>query len=293
MTIPGPCHSRAAGQFPAGRPGAVGGLGREEEVAVTSTRGPAPRAAPGPGAQQWPARFPPPSASDPILVHRVTFEAPGSSAIRRIPHPGGTETRRLVIRARDQARGRPDQLDVACPGRRDTPQRASGGLRIDGVLSDAAGRQHFIERGRRDWASFFEACGDDPVIEEVARLLESSTVARRHPPHRAPPACPSPDAGLAKRYGLRWDLLVMRRGATTPRSPSSSSRWWRTPGARLRPAARLRGRSVQPRHVRGGGRAVRLHPLGLLRVAQRGPTRRRAPTRRAPAAGGRPSGRRA
>ena len=41
---------------------------------------------------------------------------------------------------------------------------------IDGVLSDAAGRQHFLERGRRDWTAFFEACGDDPVIEEIARL---------------------------------------------------------------------------------------------------------------------------
>ena len=28
---------------------------------------------------------------------------------------------------------------------------------IDGVLSDAAGRQHFLERGKRDWTSFFEA----------------------------------------------------------------------------------------------------------------------------------------
>jgi len=43
---------------------------------------------------------------------------------------------------------------------------------IDGVLSDAAGRQHFIEQGNRDWSAFFEACGDDPVIEEIARLLE-------------------------------------------------------------------------------------------------------------------------
>jgi phosphoglycolate phosphatase-like HAD superfamily hydrolase len=43
---------------------------------------------------------------------------------------------------------------------------------IDGVLSDAEGRQHYIEHGRRDWHAFFEACGDDPVIEEIARLLE-------------------------------------------------------------------------------------------------------------------------
>ncbi len=38
---------------------------------------------------------------------------------------------------------------------------------IDGVLSDAVTRQHYIEAPRRDWRGFFEACGDDPVIEEV------------------------------------------------------------------------------------------------------------------------------
>ena len=43
---------------------------------------------------------------------------------------------------------------------------------IDGVLSDAAGRQHFLEWGRRDWDAFFDACGDDPLVGEVARLLE-------------------------------------------------------------------------------------------------------------------------
>ena len=44
---------------------------------------------------------------------------------------------------------------------------------MDGVLSDAASRQHYIEGpGRRDWHAFFEACGDDPLIEEVAALLD-------------------------------------------------------------------------------------------------------------------------
>ena len=43
---------------------------------------------------------------------------------------------------------------------------------VDGVLSDAVGRQHFIERGRRDWDAFFEACGDDPIIGELVRVLE-------------------------------------------------------------------------------------------------------------------------
>ncbi|MHB8220303.1 MAG: phosphatase domain-containing protein [Acidimicrobiales bacterium] len=82
---------------------------------------------------------------------------------------------------------------------------------IDGVLSDAAGRQHFIERGRRDWSAFFEACGDDPVIEEVARLVELldpalAVVLLTGRPLRVRPQT----RAWLDRYGLRWDLLVMR-----------------------------------------------------------------------------------
>ena len=82
---------------------------------------------------------------------------------------------------------------------------------IDGVLSDAAGRQHFIERGRRDWDAFFEACGEDPLVAEVARLLELLddelvVVLLTGRPLRVRPQTL---AWLA-RYGLRWDLLVMR-----------------------------------------------------------------------------------
>jgi len=39
-------------------------------------------------------------------------------------------------------------------------------------LSDAAGRQHYLETPRQDWRSFFDACGEDRVIEEVRTLLE-------------------------------------------------------------------------------------------------------------------------
>jgi len=82
---------------------------------------------------------------------------------------------------------------------------------IDGVLSDAAGRQHFIEHGRRDWSAFFEACGDDPVIEEVARLVELldpalAVVLLTGRPLRVRPQT----RAWLDRYGLRWDLLVMR-----------------------------------------------------------------------------------
>ena len=82
---------------------------------------------------------------------------------------------------------------------------------IDGVLSDATSRQHFIERGRRDWGAFFEACGDDPVIEEVARLVELldpslTVVLLTGRPLRVQPQT----LAWLERYGLRWDLLVMR-----------------------------------------------------------------------------------
>jgi hypothetical protein len=84
---------------------------------------------------------------------------------------------------------------------------------IDGVLSDAAGRQHFLDsgQGRRDWAAFFEACGDDPVVEEIARLLELldpslAVILLTGRPHRVQ----SQTLAWLERYGLRWDLLVMR-----------------------------------------------------------------------------------
>jgi hypothetical protein len=80
---------------------------------------------------------------------------------------------------------------------------------IDGVLADAAGRQHFLDWG--DWRSFFDAVGADPVINEIERLLElldSSLliVLVTGRPRRIQ------DQTLAwlERYGIRWDLLVMR-----------------------------------------------------------------------------------
>lgn len=82
---------------------------------------------------------------------------------------------------------------------------------LDGVLSDAAGRQHYLEWPQRDWDAFFEACGDDQVIDEVARLLDLldpdlGVVLLTARPLRVQPQT----LGWLRRYGLRWDLLVMR-----------------------------------------------------------------------------------
>ena len=82
---------------------------------------------------------------------------------------------------------------------------------LDGVLSDAASRQHFVEGGRGDWEAFFEACGDDQLIEEVARLLELldpglPVVLLTGRPVRVR----AQTLAWLERYGLRWDVLIMR-----------------------------------------------------------------------------------
>ncbi len=82
---------------------------------------------------------------------------------------------------------------------------------MDGVLSDAAGRQHYLEWPYRDWEAFFQACGDDPVIDEVARLLDvighdHHIVLLTARPIRVQPQT----LAWLERYELRWDLLIMR-----------------------------------------------------------------------------------
>jgi len=62
---------------------------------------------------------------------------------------------------------------------------------IDGVLSDAVGRQHFIEE-----------------IERLLELLESSlqVILLTGRPLRVRPQT----LAWLERYGLRWDVLIMR-----------------------------------------------------------------------------------
>ena len=82
---------------------------------------------------------------------------------------------------------------------------------IDGVLSDAASRQHYIEAGRRNWNAFFDACGDDPLIEEVARLLHLLDPGLRIVLLTGRPIRVQPQTlAWLRRYELRWDVLIMR-----------------------------------------------------------------------------------
>jgi phosphoglycolate phosphatase-like HAD superfamily hydrolase len=82
---------------------------------------------------------------------------------------------------------------------------------MDGVLSDATGRQHFLEGPAMHWDDFFAACGDDPLIEASARLAELIDPSLRLVLLTARPMRVRPQTlAWLERHGLRWDLLVMR-----------------------------------------------------------------------------------
>ncbi|HEY8080775.1 MAG TPA: hypothetical protein VIE15_01715 [Acidimicrobiales bacterium] len=96
---------------------------------------------------------------------------------------------------------------------RDTPLGAQRSVifDVDGVLADAQGRQHHLEWDRRDWDAFFDACAEDPVVEEVQTLLslldrELLVLLVTARPQRVR------DLTLSwlDHHELRWDLLVMR-----------------------------------------------------------------------------------
>ena len=83
---------------------------------------------------------------------------------------------------------------------------------MDGVLSDATNRQHFLEgSGRKDWKGFFDACGEDALIEDVALLIDLLdrdlvVVLLTGRPLRVQPQT----IEWLERHEPRWDLLVMR-----------------------------------------------------------------------------------
>jgi hypothetical protein len=95
---------------------------------------------------------------------------------------------------------------------------------IDGVLADAAGRQHLLfgQGGRKNWKAFFEAAGDDALIEEVARLTELLDpelcvvllTAR-------PTTIQNVTSTWLGQHDVRWDLLVMRSAGDFRASPDA------------------------------------------------------------------------
>jgi hypothetical protein len=82
---------------------------------------------------------------------------------------------------------------------------------MDGVLSDATRRQYLVARPRRDWDAFFDACGEDELIDDVASLLHVIDPTIRVVLLTARPVRVRPQTlGWLERHDLRWDLLIMR-----------------------------------------------------------------------------------
>ena len=100
------------------------------------------------------------------------------------------------------------------------PGRAVG-FDLDGVLSDATRRQHYLEWPRRDWETFFAECGEDELIAEVARVLECLDDGLRIVLLTARPIrVQAQTLAWLQRYELRWDLLVMRDWGDYMAAPS-------------------------------------------------------------------------
>ena len=82
---------------------------------------------------------------------------------------------------------------------------------LDGVISDAAHRQHFLKRTERDWDGFFSACTEDPPIISGVKLIN---VLNKY--HKTiiltarPKSVQSETVDWLKRHCVVWDVLIMR-----------------------------------------------------------------------------------
>ena len=82
---------------------------------------------------------------------------------------------------------------------------------VDGVLADAAHRQFLVTGARRNWKLFFEMCGKDDLIEEVANMAHMLDPAMQIILCTARPSIVAEETlAWLDRHGVRWDLLIMR-----------------------------------------------------------------------------------
>lgn len=82
---------------------------------------------------------------------------------------------------------------------------------VDGVLADASNRQHFLKGVDPDWTGFFDACHQDPLIPESAKLLDlidpKYTIILMT---GRPTAVQQKTLDWLEHFSLRWDMLIMR-----------------------------------------------------------------------------------
>ncbi|HAQ24039.1 MAG: hypothetical protein CL467_07625 [Acidimicrobiaceae bacterium] len=107
---------------------------------------------------------------------------------------------------------------------------------VDGVLSDASGRQHLLSGVDRKWEAFFEASIDDPPIPEGIALSTALAAGlgfdqgagyaagcgKQRPTvllTARPARLVHTTVAWLERHNVRWDLLVMRVDGDNRSSP--------------------------------------------------------------------------
>ncbi len=83
---------------------------------------------------------------------------------------------------------------------------------IDGVLSDASGRQHYLLGENKEWWNFFEAAiGDPPIVESIQlvdRLTQNHTVILLT---ARPKRLTEITVNWLSQNNIHWDALEMRQ----------------------------------------------------------------------------------
>ena len=82
---------------------------------------------------------------------------------------------------------------------------------VDGVLSDATARQHFLKSDPPDRDGFFAACGEDtPIADNVAIVDLVSPTTTVVLLTARPLLAQERTVAWLKSHSIRWDLLIMR-----------------------------------------------------------------------------------
>ena len=82
---------------------------------------------------------------------------------------------------------------------------------LDGVISDASHRQHFLEKEDKDWSGFFAACPNDPPIPsgvELTNLL--SNIKSIIILTARPVSVQAQTINWLKKYSIAWKALIMK-----------------------------------------------------------------------------------
>ena len=85
-------------------------------------------------------------------------------------------------------------------------------LDIDGVISDASHRQHYLRSQPQDWKGFFSACVEDQPISHMVDFVSWLDASYKIVVMTARPHWVYDETvEWLNRNQIRWDLLIMRQ----------------------------------------------------------------------------------